>query len=168
MRVRRALAIAVIANLAGCKTDDAKPAASAVRSAPPPPAPLARPPVAPPPAELLDIVLLREPRLPHATPLAPLKVIEERERVTQSWCIRGSDALAIAIDVAAALTSAGWVGVRSRGTPTRAAASATADGVTLSITVGGVDATCTGLVTSATYTTSTFTIPPLADGERIH
>ncbi len=168
MRVRRALAIAVIANLAGCKTDDAKPAAPAARPAPPRPAPPARPPVAAPPAELLDIVLLREPRLPNATPLAPLQVIEERERVTQSWCIPGSDAHAIAVDVAAALTTAGWVGAAVRGTPARAAASATADGVTLSITVGGVDATCTGLVASATYTTSTFTIPPLEEGERIH
>jgi len=165
--MRVPLAIAVIANLAGCKTDDAKPAAPASRPAPPRPAPPARAPEPEPQAELLDIVLLREPRLPNATPLAPLKVIEERERVTQSWCIPGSDAHAIALDVATALTGAGWVGAAVRGTPARAAASATADGVTLSITVGGVDATCTGLVASATYTTQAFTIPPLADGERI-
>ncbi len=161
----RAFAIAVIATTiavsGGCKTDDAKPAPK------PPTQPAPKAPASPPPAraELVDTVLLREPTFVGATPLAKLKVIDERAH--QSWCVPGSDALAIATNLATSLEAAGWQQIKTRGTSDRAATSGDADGVTLSITVGGRDATCTGLVATGVYTTQTIIVPPLEDGERI-
>jgi len=159
----RALAITVIATIVGCKTDDAKPTAKP----PAPPAAKASPAPAQPAthAELLDTVLLREPTFRSATPLAALKIVDERAH--QSWCVPGSDALAIASDLATSLQAAGWLQVTTRGTSDRAATSGDADGVTLAITVGGRDATCSGLVATGVYTTQTIIVPPLADGERI-
>lgn len=161
----RALAIAVIATSmavsGSCKTDDAKPAPKppssppAARTAPPPPVH----------AELVDTVLLREPTFAGATPLAKLKVVDERAH--QSWCVPGTDALAIATNLATALEAAGWQQITTRGTTERAATSGDADGVTLAITVGGRDAGCTGLVATGVYTTQTIIVPPLEDGERI-
>ena len=161
--MRRVLVVAVIASSIGCKTEDAKQA---------PPAPsVPAPPPAPKPAangrELIDTLLLNEPRFANATSLAPLKVIEEREQAQQSWCMSGTDALAIATTMAASLKAAGWGEVSSRGTPDRAVIGGTVDDVSISLTVGGRDATCTGLVATAHYTTSTVIIPPIEDGEHI-
>ena len=170
----RALAITVIATLVGCKTDDAKPVAKpptpsgaeALPSAKDPSAAKASSPAAAnAPAVLLDTVLLREPTFRSATPLAPIKIVDERAH--QSWCVPGTDALAIASDLATALQAAGWLQVSTRGTADRAATSGDADGVTLAITVGGRDAACTGLVATGVYTTQTITVPPVADGERL-
>ena len=159
----RALVIAVIASGIGCKTDDAKPAPPEGTRRPPPPAPARAAAV----HELVDTLLLNEPQFASATPLAPLKVIEEREQAHQSWCITGSDAMAIATMMATSLKAAGWAEVSSRGTPDRAVIAGTVDDVSLSIAVGGRDATCTGLVATAHYTTSTVIIPPVPDGERV-
>jgi hypothetical protein len=165
--MQRVLVIAAIASSAACKTDDAKRAA-------PRPAPAA--PGAPAPApgpgparghELIDMLLLHEPMFADAAPLAPLKVIEERERAQQSWCMSGTDAQAIANVMASTLTSAGWGDIRVRGTSERAAVSGTVEDISISITVGGRDATCTGLVATAHYSTSTVIIPPVDDGERV-
>lgn len=160
--MRRALVIAVIASV-GCKADDAKRPPPAPRPAPlvPAPKPEARG------HELVDTLLLNEPRFANATTLAPLKVIEEREQAVQSWCMIGTDAQAIATTMSASLTKSGWADVSVRGTPERAAIAGTVDDVSVSITVGGRDATCTGIVATAHYTTSTVIIPPVEDGERV-
>jgi hypothetical protein len=161
--MRRALVVAVIASSFGCKTDDA-------RRAPPAPSPAPSVPAPKPEArghELIDTLLLNEPKFANATALAPLKVVEEREQAVQSWCVSGSDAQVIAAAMASTLTKAGWGDVSSRGAADRAVVGATVDDVSVSITVGGRDATCTGLVATAHYTTSTLIIPPVEDGERI-
>src|SRR5665647_187315 len=130
--MQRALVIAVIAGVV-CKADS-KPPVPAPRPAPAAPAPAAK-------HELVDTLLLDEPRFDHATPLAPLKIIEDREQAVQSWCMTGSDAQAIATAMAASLTAAGWGDVSSRGTPDRSVVGGTVDDVSVSITVGGRDAT---------------------------
>ena len=165
--MRRMLVVAVIASIVGCKTEDAKQAPPAPRPAPSVPAPRPAPKPAAHGRELIDTLLLNEPRFASATPLAPLKVIKEREQAHQSWCMPGTDALAIAVTMAASLKAAGWAEVTSRGTPGRAVIGGTVDDVSISLTIGGKDATCTGLVATAHYTTSTVIIPPIDDGERI-
>jgi hypothetical protein len=163
------LAIIGIVSGAGCKTDDAKPASSVSLhqdrggsgSAPAPPAPPAGD------AFGLEAVQRLAPTLAHSTPLAPLKLVADREQARQSWCMAGTDARAIAEQVATTLTASGWDEVVTRGAPDRAGTAAMQDGVRLSITIGGRDATCAGLVATGLYTTSTVIIPPLEDGERV-
>jgi hypothetical protein len=113
------------------------------------------------------VVQRLEPRLANATPLAPLKLVAEREQARQSWCMTGTDAQALAAEVAKTLTAAGWDNVITRGTPERAGTAAIQDGVRLAITIGGRDASCPGLVATGLYTTSTVIIPPLEEGERV-
>ncbi|MDB4961637.1 MAG: hypothetical protein JWP01_1636 [Myxococcales bacterium] len=166
--MRRWLAIIGIVSSPGCKTDDAKPAASVSSR----PAGAGSGSVRTPSARVDDVFDLAavqrlEPTLPSSTPLAPLKLVAEREQARQSWCMTGSDARTLADEVARGLTAAGWNEVAVLGTSERAGASAIQDGVRLSITIGGRDATCAGLVATGLYTTSTVIIPPLEDGERV-
>jgi len=169
MGVPRAFTIAVIASVASCKTDDARPTPPAPARPPRPPAPVASPPDEPR-ESLVDAILLAEPQFANATELAPLRLVEGREQAFQTWCMEGSDARQIAQDMATTLTAAGWGDVVVLGTPERAGASAsfgTEGRYQISISVGGRDARCAGRVAIAQYTSSTLTIPPLADGERI-
>ncbi len=165
--MRRVLVIAVIASTGGCKTDDAKPT---------PPAAVQRP--APPPqatgsaqrAGLIALILLKEPRFANAKVLAPLRAFDDRDQAQQSWCIAGADVLAITSEVTKAMIAAGWVNPRSRGTVDRASISASLDdqGVyAVTISIGGRDQACDGVVASALYHPTTITIPPVPDGDRV-
>jgi hypothetical protein len=160
-----------IAALIACKTDDAKrppttSAPPAPTETPPAPAPVPAPGPAPMPLDLAKARAL-EPRFEGATPLAPLRM-HQRDQARQSWCIAGTDAEAIARGVAQQLTADGWDDVSSRGTAARAGASAAQGDVRISITIGGRDAACAGLVATAHYTGATLTLPALEAGERIH
>ncbi len=163
--MRRALVIAVIASSAGCKTDDAKPT---------PPAPVQRPAPRtpePPKAEgLLDWILGKELQLANAKVLAPLRAFDDRGQAQQSWCMAGSDAQAIASEMTKAMIAAGWGTPRSRGTADRASVEATLDDkgeYVATISIGGRDPTCDGLVATALYHSTTITIPPVPEGDRV-
>ena len=164
----RLLAIAVIASLVGCKTDDAKPA---------PPAPVQRPAPRPPEptgsaqrAGLFDPILLKEPQFANARVLAPLRAFDDRDQAQQSWCIAGTDVLAITSELTKAMVAAGWINPRSRGTVDRATISASLNdhGIyAVTISIGGRDQTCDGVVASALYHPTTITIPPVPEGDRV-
>lgn len=158
--------IAIVLLLVACKTDPKPtPAAPPAQSAVPAPArPAAPAPVAP----------LDRPRLVEAGPtpagaveLVPLR-FDDDHHAFQSWCMPGRDASASAIEVSTALFKNGWTVDESRGDPARAGISATRDGVTAAVTLGGVDAKCTGIVVNASYHTGAVVIPPVEPGERVH
>jgi hypothetical protein len=164
------IAVAV-ATSGGCKTDDPKPrpkpAETAVRSAAPAQHP--RSPAAPRAAEKLgvDRVLVVEPRFEGAKPLSALRIQEQFDQARASYCMPGTDPAAIAKQMAAALARDGWDSVSSRGDALRAAVSGTNDDLRITISIGGKDATCTGLVANVLYSGTHATIPELAPGERI-
>ena len=167
--MRRALVIAVIASSIGCKTDDAKPTPPAVvqRPAPRPPEPSGSAQR----AGLIDVILLKEPQFANAKVIAPLRAFDDRDQAQQSWCMAGTDAQAIAAAMEKAMLAAGWVNPRSRGTVDRASISATLDeeGIyAVTISIGGRDKACDGVVVSALYHPSTITIPPVPEGDRVH
>ena len=163
----RFLAIAVIASSVGCKTDDAKPPPPAVqRPAPRPPEPTGSAQR----AGLIDTILLREPQFANAKVLAPLRAFDDRDQAQQSWCMAGTDVLAITSEMTRAMTAAGWVNPRSRGTVDRGSISASLDdqGIyAVTISIGGRDQACDGVVASALYHPTTITIPPVPDGDRV-
>lgn len=167
--VNRAL-VALVVVLGACKTDDAKPTPRAnVPAQPQPrsPAPDAGARAARPDAPL-DLARVEElaPRLEGATVMSPARM-HQADQARQVWCVAGSDAAAIAHEIARELTASGWSEVSTRGTSERAGAAGTQDGVRISITVGGRDASCPGLVASAVYAGASVTLPTLAPGERI-
>lgn len=177
--LRRTLAVAVIASSVGCKTDDAKPTppAPAERAAPSPAPTAPTAPSAPAAspesarrAGLIDAILRKEPQLANARVLAPLRAFDDRDQAQQSWCMAGTDVLAITSEMTRSMVAAGWVNPRSRGTVDRASISAALDdqGIyAVTISVGGRDKTCDGIVASALYHASTITIPPVPDGDRV-
>lgn len=165
----RGLVIVVIASSVGCKTDDAKPT---------PPAPAQRPAPRPPEpsgsaqrANLIDLILLKEPQFANATVLAPLRAFDDRDQAQQSWCMAGTDVLAIAAAMEKAMLAAGWLNPRSRATADRANISASLDDhglYAVTISIGGRDKACDGVVASALYHPTTITIPPVPEGDRVH
>ena len=157
----------------GCKTDDAKPTPRVKEPSQPRPA---IPPAgdggdgdAPPPARPLDLARVQElePSFDGATVLSPARM-HQADQARQTWCMAGDDARALATAIADELSATGWTDVASRGTAERAAAAGTRDGIRISISVGGRDTTCPGLVASAVYAGPNVTLPVLAPGERIH
>lgn len=164
--MRRAITAALLL-IAACKTDDAKPAVTPPPAPQPPPARSA--PLVAADAQRFDLELLERlaPELEGSKELAPLRIHASQQAV-QSWCVPGTDAEIAAKSIANTLTREGWSDARSRGTGERAAASGSRDGVRISISVGGRDARCLGLVATATYVGGTVTLPPpLEEGERI-
>lgn len=164
--MRCVLVIVVIASSVGCKTDDAKPTPPAVVQRPAPSEPSG-------PAQrvgLIDLILLKEPQFANATVLAPLRAFEDRDQAQQSWCMAGSDVLAIAAAMEKAMLAAGWVNPRSRATVDRASLSASLDDggeYAVTISIGGRDKACDGVVASALYHPTTLTIPPVPEGDRV-
>ncbi len=162
--------IAVIASCVGCKTDDAK-------STPPVPRPVPRPAGdhrsatgSAQRAGLIDLILLKEPRFANAKVLAPLRAFDDRDQAQQSWCMAGTEILAITSEMTNAMITAGWVNARSRGTVDRASISASLDdhGIyAVTISIGGRDQACDGVVASALYHPTTITIPPVPEGDRV-
>lgn len=156
--------------LLACKTDP--------KPAPTPPSPsLATAPPAPvspatpigPTVAPIDRALLAEaaPTPGGAVELVALRFSDDHHAF-QSWCMPGTDATSSAIEVSTALFKNGWSVDESRGDPTRAGISATRDGVTAAITLGGVDAKCKGIVANASYHTAAMIVPPVEPGERVH
>lgn len=164
-----ALAALLAGHVVACKTDDApRPSSPAPAPAPALRAPLAAPADAqePRPLALAQLRALA-PTLPGAPELRPLRLAPSG-LASQSWCMPGRDAAAAAASLARALGVAGWTELTTRGDPARAAVGASYDEVRLSITVGGADERCAGVVATATYAGAQLVVPPIEDGERLH
>lgn len=167
-------ALTALALLASCKTDDAKPTRTAPPrsepSAPPRPAPAAAAAASDAAvAPTFSLAQLQQlaPRFEGGRELVALRMAPSGQ-ARQTWCMPGADAAAIARAMAAELTAAGWTDARSRGSAERAGASATIDSVHVTISVGGRDASCSGMLAIASYSGEDVVLPPVEPGERIH
>lgn len=150
------------AALCACKTDDAKPA-------PPPPAKPAPPRPAPPAprAPAATAAELAFPAFRDARELAPPRATPQLDALVASWCLSGSIAAATQ-QLAAALTAGGFDHVAARGTGERRAISGMRGDDRVSISVGGKDQRCDGIVATGTIVRAgSFTPPALEPGERI-
>ena len=152
----------VIVALAACKTDDARPTASPAKQ------PTAGEPRPTDPKRWRG--LSREvPVFEGARTLVAPRSTPNNEDVFTSFCFETKDPQVAATRVAETLRSDGWDDVTTRGTGAKLAVGARAGDRRISVIVGGADASCTGLVATATVVRiGQFTPPPpLEDGEKI-
>lgn len=180
--MRALVAASLVLLLGACKAD--KPAATtqtppsppAVTARPETPRPALPPAVAPPGSGAgpgsgaLDVKRVAElsPALPNAKRIAALSVQDKFGQARESWCTSTVDPTQAAKDIAAQLSHEGWSDISSRGSSTRASVSAVQDGVHVTVSLGGADKACTGLMTHVIYHGAGATAPALEPGERVH